>query len=150
MAMQVSRWNSPDDGPFMWMGKKCAFAKFSWETGDTYNATTHATTKPFANGSTSGGEVLPLAGANPIDLWGIRHIENIIWDAGGSSDADIPTGAVMPLWVRNGQYILLQPVGCSGTGDPITAVAPAELTAVSGNLASLVFYGIIVSDDGGV
>lgn len=148
MAMQVSKWNSPDEGPYVLHGRKTAFAKFSWETGDTYNASTHATTKPFNNGSASGGETKPLAGANPIDLFGIRRIKNIQFQGTGSSDADIPTGSVMPLWVRNGQYILLQPVGCTGTGGTLVAVDQAELTAVSGNLASLTFYGIIEEDDG--
>lgn len=146
MAMQVSRRNSPDDGPYIIAGKKNAFAKFTWEAGDTYNASTHATTKPFNNGTAAGGETPGLAGKNPIDLWGIRRIDEIHFDGAGGSDADVPTGTVRPEWVRNGQYIKLVPVGCTGTGATLTAVAEAEMTAVAGNLESLVLYGRIIGD----
>lgn len=146
MAMQVVRRNSPDDGPVVIAGKRHAWATFSWETGDTYDATNHSTTKPFNNGTATGGETKGLAGKNPTDLWGFRFIDEILWEGAGGSDSDIPTGSVKPVWVRNGQYIKLIPVGCTGTGASLTAVAEAELTAVSGNLASLVLYGEIIGD----
>jgi hypothetical protein len=146
MALQVAKRNSPDDGPVIIAGKKHAWAIFSWEAADAYVPTTHSTTKPFNNGTAVGGETKPLAGKNPIDLWGIRYIDEILWEGAGGSDADIPTGSVKPVWVRNGQYIKLIPVGNTGTGGTLTAVAEVELTAVAGNLESLVLYGEIIGD----
>ena len=139
----VSRWNSPDDGPFQMFGRKSAFAKFTWDPGDTYDATNHANAKPFANGATSGGEVAKRAGANPYDLWGISHIEDILWDSQGSSSSDAAGGALIPTWNRNGQYISLFRYCPQGSSASLVAVDPTEL--VTGKiLTPLVFYGIVM------